>query len=118
MASLLKRLKFVAVLFGLGLGLSAFLASLTVANAWDWWLSEPPHPVMLLLLFLGPAGGPFAEPLAFSDFSLLRICLLGGVLMLLIALHPCWPRSETGLVSGLAVEFWFLTGFAYIYAGV
>jgi hypothetical protein len=38
------------------------------------------------------------------------------MLLLLIALHPCWPRAETGVLSGLAIAFWFLLGFVYTYA--
>jgi hypothetical protein len=83
-----------------------------------WSQAASPHPATALLILFGPAAGPFAEPLANMNFSVLRMCLWSGVLVPLIGLHPCWPRSETALVSGLTIAFWYLLGFVYTYAGV
>jgi hypothetical protein len=114
MASLWKRLRVVVLGFGIGLALSLFCAIPVVT----WSQPNFPNPASALLILLGPATGPFAEPLAFVDYSLPRMYLLGGGLLVLIALHPCWPRLETGVISGLTILLWFLLGFSYTYAGV
>src|SRR5262245_24355647 len=101
MASLWKRVKVVVVGFGLGIGLNMVCAIPIVTNSMV--AAHAPNPFTALLVLFGPAGGPFAEPLALAEFSLLRMCLWGGVLLPLIALHPCWPRGETGVVSGLTI---------------
>jgi len=74
--------------------------------------------VPAVVVLFGPAAGPFAEPLALEDFSLLRMFALGGVLLGLIALHPCWPRPETGVLSGFGLAWWFFLGFGYTYYSV
>jgi hypothetical protein len=118
MASLWKRLRVVVVGFGIGMALSMFCALPLVTNPTAWSQPHSPHPASALLILVGPAAGPFAEPLAYVDYSLPRMYLLGGGLLVLIALHPCWPRLETGLTSGLTILLWFLLGFSYTYAGV
>lgn len=104
--------------FVIGVALSIFFATPVVINREIWSQPNPPHPATALLILFGPAGGPFAEPLAMVDYSLRRMCLWGGVLLLLIVLHPCWPRWETGVVTGLTIAYWFLLGFVYTYAAV
>jgi hypothetical protein len=104
--------------FGIGVALSMFCATRVVTNPAVWAQPNPPHPSAALLILFGPAAGPFAEPLAIVDYSVLRMCLWGALLVPLMALHPCHPRRETGLVSGLTIAFWFLLGFSYTYAGV
>lgn len=116
MASVWKRLKVVVMGFGIGVALSTFCATPFVMNPAVWEQPNPPHPSAALLVLFGPAGGPFAEPLAMAEYSLPRMCFLGCVLLVLIAVHPCCPRWETGAVSGLGIAIWFLMGFAYTYA--
>lgn len=118
MTSAWKRLKVVVTGFGIGVALSMFCATPIVTNRAVWEQPNPPHPSGALLVLFGPVGGPFAEPLAMADYSLPRMCLFGGVLLLLIGVHPCWPRWETGAVSGLGLAIWFLLGFSFTYASV
>lgn len=99
-----KRLKVVVSAFAIGLALSLFCAMRAPLNP------AAPHPSPLVLF--GPAAGPFAEPLARVDYSPPRMALWAGVLLAVIALHPCWPNAQTGVVSGVAIGIWFLVGFS------
>ncbi len=103
---------------GIGIALSICCGVPVVTNVDVWSQAHPPHPATALLILFGPAGGPFAEPLARVDYSWPRMCLWGGGLLVLMALHPYWPRWEAGVVSGLTIACWFLLGFGYTYAGV
>jgi hypothetical protein len=80
------------------------------------------HPVpalgMFLILCLGPLGGPLSEPLAVIDYSVAGMVAWGCGTALLIGLHPLRPNPVTGVISGLALAYWFLLGFGYTYAGV
>jgi hypothetical protein len=76
------------------------------------------RPDLTALVILGPAAGPFAEPLAFLNYSLLRMFALGLPLLALISLHPIYPHPATGLISGMALATWYLLGFSNTYYGV
>jgi len=110
-----KRLKVVVPGFGTGTALAVTCALPIVSNPAVWEQPNPPPRSTALLVLFGPVAGPFAEPLAFIDFSVARMFAWAAVLLPLIALHPCYPRWQTGIVSGLAIAFWFFLGFANTY---
>jgi hypothetical protein len=66
-------------------------------------------------VLFGPSARPFAEPLAFVDYSWPRMLALGLVLMAVIALHPWRPGVGTGIASGVGLALWYLLGFANSY---
>jgi hypothetical protein len=105
-----KRLQVVVPGFLLGTALSVFLG-LKAAG------SQALDPLTLLVCF-GPLAGPFSEPLGRVDYDAGRMIGWGGILMLLIALHPLRPRRWTAVVSGLVVGVWFVSGLCWTYDGV
>jgi hypothetical protein len=105
-----QRLRVVVPGFLLGTALSVFLG-LKAAG------SQAFDPLTLLICF-GPLAGPFSEPLGRVDYDAGRMIGWGGILMLLIALHPLRPRRWTAVVSGLVVGVWFVSGLCWTYDGV
>ena len=115
---LLKRLSVVGSGSVIGVILSLLVGLPIVMNPQVQNQPNPPPVSSALLVCFGPAAGPFAEPLASVDYSLGHMCLWGIPLLGLVGLHPCRPNAWTGCVSGLALAFWFLLGFANTYAAV
>jgi hypothetical protein len=117
-----RRLRVVVPAFLAGLCLSMCCGGPVVANPAVW--ARPAHPshppvwLSALLVLFGPSAGPFAEPLAFVEYSWPRMLGLGAVLLGLIALHPWRPGIGTGVASGVGVAVWYLLGFANTYSGV
>lgn len=102
--------------FGIGIGLSTLMFFPLAIDPAVWSQADPPNPFSALLLFLSPAGGPLLGILMFPSDR--QMYLWSAVLMALIALHPRWPRWETGIISGLAIAFWFLWGFMCVTSSV
>lgn len=71
---------------------------------------------MTLAIF--PLAGPFAEPMARTDYSWVRMGVHGGLLLLAIGSHPLRPGPGTACVSLFASAWWGLTGFSLTYACV
>jgi hypothetical protein len=106
MTSLWSRLAVVVPGFGIGIGFSTLIFLPLLVRQEVWSQSNPPNAFQVL--FLSPAGGPLLGILMYPSDR--QMYLWSAVLMALIALHPCWPRWETGLISALAIAFWFLWG--------
>jgi hypothetical protein len=71
---------------------------------------------MILTIF--PLVGPFAEPLARTDYSWVRMGVHGGLLLVAIGCHPMRPGLGTACVSLIASAWWVIVGFSLTYAGV
>ena len=95
----------------MGACVSSFFALLTISKV------GPVGPTAMLL-FIGPLGGPFAEPFAYTDLSIVRMIGCGTVLGGFILLHPLRPNRLTALITAAAIGWWFLYGLALTYYGV
>jgi hypothetical protein len=116
MTSLWKRLEVVVSGFGVGIGFSTLIQLPLLARQEVWSQSNSPNAFQVLLLFLSPAGGPLLGILMFPSDPQVYLWSVG--LMALIALHPRWPRWETGIISSLAIACWFMWGFMFLYSSV
>ncbi len=61
-------------------------------------------------------AGPFAEPMAFADYSWLRMGVHGTAVLLVASLHPIRPNEITAVESLVAVAWWFLVGLGLTYS--
>jgi hypothetical protein len=116
MTSLWKRLEVVVPGFGIGIGFSTLIFLPLLARQKVWSQSNSPNAFQVLLIILSPAVGPLLGILMYPSDP--QMYLWSAVLMPLIALHPCWPRWETGIISLLAIVFWFLWGLMIVFSGV
>jgi hypothetical protein len=102
-----RRLRVVGPGFIVGLCLSMCCGMAT------WPRHNPPRATAIFIL-LGPASGPFAEPLRTENYSLERMFGRGLILLALIAWHPYRPSWFSALVSTSALAMWFLLGLSNI----
>jgi hypothetical protein len=116
MISLWKRLKVVVSGFGVGIGFSTLIFLPLLVRQEVWSQPNPPNLFQVLLLFLCPAGGPLWGILMFPSDPQMYLWSVG--LMALIALHPRWPRWETGIISLLAIACWFIWGLMLAFSTV
>lgn len=77
------------------------------------WQGDPRAPSVPVRL-LGPAYGPFAEPLVTTHYSPGRMVGWAMILLGLIILHPLRPNPVTGVLCGSAIVFWFFLGWCHI----
>ena len=71
-----------------------------------------------MTLAILPLAGPFAEPMASTNYSFARVGIHGGLLLLAIGSHPMWPGPGTACLSLVAMVWWMLAGLSQTYAGV
>jgi hypothetical protein len=114
-----QRLRIIVPGLLIGLCLSMCCGGRVVFNSAQFTgPNDPPQWPSALLVIFGPTAGPFAEPLAYEDYSWPRMIAWGVGLLALIALHPWRPSSTTGIISMIAMLTWFLVGFCYTYNSV
>jgi hypothetical protein len=73
-------------------------------------------PSASLRIWIWTLAGPFAEPCAYTDYSPLRMCSAGIILLLAIAAHPYRPSYVTAVISIAGLMIWFLWGLANVVA--
>jgi hypothetical protein len=111
MPGLAARVKVVAPGVTIVAGLSALLA-VRGATMFGW------DPTTTFEVWLWVMAGPFAEPCASMNYSILHMLGWGAGLLAAVGSHPFRPNLGTGCLSALALFLWFLLGCAYTFAGV